>query len=37
LPIRADALGTSLTLPAGQRVKLTGPQPLQLTLNPVAK
>jgi len=37
LPIRADVLGTSLTLPAGQRVKLTGPQPLQLTLNPVAK
>lgn len=37
LPIRADVLGTSLTLPEGQRIKLTGPQPLQLTLNPVAK
>lgn len=37
LPIRADVLGTSLTLPEGQRVKLAGPQPLQLTLNPVAK
>jgi pyrimidine operon attenuation protein/uracil phosphoribosyltransferase len=37
LPIRADVLGSSLVLPAGQRVKLTGPEPLQLTLNPVAK
>ncbi len=37
LPIRADVLGTSLILAEGQRVKLTGPQPLQLTLNPVAK
>lgn len=36
LPIRADILGASLALPAGQRVKLTGPDPLQLTLNPVA-
>ncbi|HCL41188.1 MAG TPA: bifunctional pyr operon transcriptional regulator/uracil phosphoribosyltransferase, partial [Pseudomonas sp.] len=32
LPIRADILGASLALPAGQRVKLTGPNPLQLTL-----
>ncbi|MFT6428931.1 MAG: pyrimidine operon attenuation protein/uracil phosphoribosyltransferase [Halopseudomonas sp.] len=37
LPIRADVLGTSLTLPADQRIKLTGPEPLQLTLNPVTK
>jgi pyrimidine operon attenuation protein/uracil phosphoribosyltransferase len=37
LPIRADVLGTSLTLPADQRIKLTGPQLLQLALNPVAK
>lgn len=37
LPIRADVLGTSLALPEGQRIKLTGPQPLQLTLNPVAQ
>ncbi|NLY58036.1 MAG: bifunctional pyr operon transcriptional regulator/uracil phosphoribosyltransferase PyrR [Gammaproteobacteria bacterium] len=35
LPIRADILGTSLALPAGQRIKLTGPEPLQLTLNPI--
>ncbi|HDZ56872.1 MAG TPA: bifunctional pyr operon transcriptional regulator/uracil phosphoribosyltransferase PyrR [Pseudomonas xinjiangensis] len=35
LPIRADILGASLALPAGHRVKLTGPSPLQLTLNPV--
>ncbi|MBA6419081.1 MULTISPECIES: bifunctional pyr operon transcriptional regulator/uracil phosphoribosyltransferase PyrR [Pseudomonas] len=33
LPVRADILGASLALPAGQRVKLTGPSPLQLTLN----
>ena len=32
LPIRADILGASLALPAGQRVKLSGPSPLQLTL-----
>lgn len=37
LPIRADILGARLALPAGQRVKLTGPDPLQLTLNPVAQ
>ena len=37
LPIRADVLGLSLALPAGQRVKLTGPEPLQLTLNPIAE
>lgn len=34
LPIRADVLGASLALPPGQRVKLTGPEPLTLTLNP---
>ncbi|SDS75134.1 pyrimidine operon attenuation protein / uracil phosphoribosyltransferase [Halopseudomonas sabulinigri] len=33
LPVRADILGASLALPPGQRVKLTGPSPLQLTLN----
>ena len=32
LPIRADILGRSLSLAPGQRVKLTGPEPLQLTL-----
>ena len=37
LPIRADILGASLVLPPGQRVKLTGPTPLQPILNPVAK
>lgn len=35
LPIRADVLGASLALPPGQRVKLTGPNPLKLTLTPV--
>ncbi|MEH6388532.1 MULTISPECIES: bifunctional pyr operon transcriptional regulator/uracil phosphoribosyltransferase PyrR [Pseudomonas] len=34
LPIRADILGASLVLPPGRRVKLTGPSPLKLTLNP---
>ncbi|SDT04560.1 pyrimidine operon attenuation protein / uracil phosphoribosyltransferase [Halopseudomonas xinjiangensis] len=34
LPIRADVLGASLALPSGQRIKLTGPEPLKLTLNP---
>ena len=34
LPIRADVLGASLALPRGQRIKLTGPEPLKLTLNP---
>ncbi len=33
LPIRADVLGASLALPSGQRIKLTGPEPLKLTLN----
>lgn len=37
LPIRADVLGISLALPAGQRIKLTGPEPLQLTLNPIVE
>lgn len=36
LPIRADILGISLVLPPGQRIKLTGPEPLQLTLSPTA-
>lgn len=32
LPIQADAIGIELDLPAGQRLKLTGPEPLLLTL-----
>ena len=32
LPIRPDVVGTTLFLPAGQRVKLTGPAPLTLEL-----
>ncbi len=32
LPIRPDVVGTALFLPAGQRVKLTGPAPLNLEL-----
>lgn len=34
LPIRADVLGASLALPPGKRIKLNGPEPLKLTLNP---
>src|SRR5690606_36688795 len=37
LSIRADILGVSLALPRGQRIKLTGPEPLRLTLNPIAE
>ncbi len=32
LPIRPDVVGSTLFLPAGQRVKLTGPAPLTLEL-----
>ena len=36
LPIRADILGATLALTEGQRVKLTGPAPLHLTLTDAA-
>lgn len=36
IPIRADCCGTHLTLAAGQRVKLTGPDPLQLEIRSVS-
>lgn len=32
LPIQADCLGIKLNLPANERVKLSGPSPLQLNL-----
>ncbi len=32
LPIQPDIAGTRLTLPAGQRLKLRGPEPLRFTL-----
>lgn len=32
LPIQADVVGTTLSLPAGQHVKLTGPDPLRLVV-----
>lgn len=32
LPIQADCLGAHLNLPANQRVKLSGPNPLELNL-----
>ena len=32
LPIQADLVGTTLELPTGQKVKLSGPSPLALTL-----
>ena len=37
LPIRPDILGISMKLGAGQRIKLTGPEPLELTLNNTAE
>ncbi len=33
LPIQADICGAALELPAGQRVKLSGPEPLTLSLD----
>lgn len=32
LPIRADAVGLHLDVPAGQRLRLSGPEPLHLAL-----
>ena len=34
LPIEANVIGTRMKLSAGQHVQLTGPEPLQLTLQP---
>jgi pyrimidine operon attenuation protein/uracil phosphoribosyltransferase len=37
IPLRPDCIGTSITLDAGQRIKLTGPTPLAVhlqTMNP---
>ena len=36
LPIRPDIVGATLTLPAAQRVKLTGPEPLAIELRTLA-
>lgn len=33
LPIQADVVGAKLNLPIQQKVKLSGPHPLQLTIN----
>ena len=35
IPLRPDCTGGSLTLPPGQRIKLTGPDPLALSLHAV--
>lgn len=35
IPIRADCRGATLELPPGQRVKLTGPEPLRLEIRHV--
>lgn len=32
LPIKPDCIGTEITLPADQRIKLTGPEPLSITI-----
>ncbi|BBL69428.1 bifunctional pyr operon transcriptional regulator/uracil phosphoribosyltransferase PyrR [Methylogaea oryzae] len=36
IPIRPDCCGARLTLPPGQRIKLTGPEPLGLELREAA-
>jgi len=36
IPLRPDCVGTRLALPAGQRVKLTGPEPLGIHIQTVA-
>ena len=36
IPLRPDCVGTKLALPAGQRVKLTGPEPLGIHIQTVA-
>ena len=36
LPIRPDVVGATLSLPADQRVKLTGPTPLTLDFQTLA-
>ncbi len=36
IPLRPDCVGTRLALPAGQRVKLTGPEPLEINIQTVA-
>jgi pyrimidine operon attenuation protein/uracil phosphoribosyltransferase len=33
IPIQADAVGTRLNLAPGQRIKLSGPEPLQLSIH----
>jgi pyrimidine operon attenuation protein/uracil phosphoribosyltransferase len=33
IPLRPDCTGGTLTLPAGQRIKLTGPAPLALSVH----
>lgn len=32
VPIRPDCIGTRINLPAGQRIKLTGPEPLDVDI-----
>ena len=36
IPLRPDCVGTRLALPPGQRVKLTGPEPLGIHIQTVA-
>jgi pyrimidine operon attenuation protein / uracil phosphoribosyltransferase len=35
IPIKPDCVGTSITLDAGQRIKLTGPEPLDIDIQTV--
>jgi pyrimidine operon attenuation protein / uracil phosphoribosyltransferase len=36
IPLRPDCVGTRLALPSGQRIKLTGPEPLGIHIQTVA-
>jgi pyrimidine operon attenuation protein/uracil phosphoribosyltransferase len=35
IPLRPDCVGGTLQLPAGQRIKLTGPEPLAWSIHSV--
>jgi pyrimidine operon attenuation protein/uracil phosphoribosyltransferase len=37
IPVRPDCVGTQITLPPGQRIKLTGPEPLGIHIQTVTQ
>jgi pyrimidine operon attenuation protein/uracil phosphoribosyltransferase len=36
IPLRPDCVGTRMALPPGQRIKLTGPEPLEIHIQTIA-